>query len=158
MVSKKTVKQAGIDYTNYLLNDGATYASVILTSSTELKLYHSSNEKWDEMYHHTGYSKECHLIRAVNQLLSKSQNITLVWDCIQPANDISIYLNERRTEMSLCHGVSFCQRNPNGITQIITLTGRNSDINFAKAAISNKNNILTEFANIQKFIKHEPVE
>ena len=153
MDSETLLKNSAINFTDELIYQGATYASVILTKGTDVVVYHSSNDKWDEIYHETGYSKECHLISAVKKILTKQKDIALIWDMIQPNNETSKYLNEMRSKNKMFHGVSFCKKSSNGITQIVTLTGRDCDTGFARNVIEQKNNILYGLTKVQALSK-----
>jgi hypothetical protein len=79
-----------------------------------------------------------------------NESFTLFWDYVAPENEVSIYLNAKRKENNICHGVSFCKKNKNGILEILTLTGKNSDIYFASKIISNKHKIQNYFINLLK--------
>ena len=145
MVSKASIN-IGYNFTSRLVELGATYSSIIITrdSSKARLMYHSTNEVWDEIYHHSEFSSSCHLINAVKTMLSNRYNTTLIWDMQQPTNEVSQHLNELRKSHNLYHGISLCQKDGNGITRIVTLTGRRGDIYFPQIVIENKMNIFEE--------------
>jgi hypothetical protein len=137
------IVEFGFKLCKSLKSEGATYSSIILADEKSVLYKYSSSQSWDNLYHETGYSKSCHLIQATKKLAVNNKNFTLFWDYVAPENEISLYLNAKRKENNICHGVSFCTINKNGILEILTLTGKNSDINFASKVISSKQKIQT---------------
>lgn len=141
MDSKKTLEELGFKFCNSLIDDGATYASMIISKDNSILYSHSTNAVWDGLYHETGYSKSCHLFTATKLIAEKSNNFILFWDTVVPNNEISVYLNAQREEKNLCHGVSFCKRNNAGILEIVTLAGRKCDLNFSNQVMKNKDRV-----------------
>lgn len=145
MDSKKTLEDLGFSLCNSLADEGVTYASVIMSKDSSVLYSYSTSPLWDGFYHETGYSKSCHLFAATKLIAEKSNDFILFWDAVVPNNEVSLYLNAKREEKNICHGVSFCKRNSAGILEIVTLAGRKCDINFSSQVMKNK-------GRIQKFL------
>jgi hypothetical protein len=141
MDNKKALEKFGFRFCNYLLEEGATYASIILSHNNNVLYNYSTNIMWDVLYHETGFSKSCHLIQATKVMSKKADNFVLFWDAQTPNNEISIFLNEKRKEKNICHGVSFCATNQNGVLEILTIAGRYCDLNFSSQVISHREEI-----------------
>lgn len=127
-----------------LIDQGATYCSLILIDKKNVIFSQSTNDAWDIFYQESKLSSHCHLIRAVDRLVTYNQEITLFWDMCKPDNEISAYISNKRMDYNLCHGVSFCSRNLNNITEILTITGHKNNINFSKNVLKNKGKIIQE--------------
>lgn len=146
MDNKKTLDEFSFKFCKNLLESGATYSSIILSKANTVLYSYSTNLIWDGLYHESGYSKSCHLINAT-KILSKTQDgFTLFWDAVPPDNDISNYLNAKRNEKNISHGVSFCIKNKNDVLEILTIAGRACDLNFSEQVIRNRNKIYKELA------------
>lgn len=102
---------------------------------------HSTSQAWEGLYLESGFSKSCHLFTATKHLIEKNDNFILFWDSLIPGNEISHYLNAKRKEKNVYHGVSFCKTNNSGILEILSIAGRACDLNFASQVISNKKKI-----------------
>lgn len=149
MDNKKTLEEYNFKLGKELIEEGATYASVILLNKQAVLYNYSTNKTWDNLYHQSGHSKSCHLIQAAKKLYDLSSNFTLIWDLILPTDEISQYLNCIRNENNICHGISFCHKNNNGILEVITLAGRCCDFNFSKQVIEDKEKIFKNVYSIQ---------
>jgi hypothetical protein len=136
--SQKAIEEFSFKFCGFLLEEGATYSSIILTKHNSVLYSYSTNRKWDHIYHETGYSKSCHLMGATKSLVGQHDNFTLFWDALPPSNEISSYLNEKRNENNICHGVSFCNKNSNGVLEILTIAGRKCDLHFSSQIIDSK--------------------
>ncbi len=141
MDNKKTLDELGFHFGKFLLDEGATYSSIILSKNNQVLHSYSTNKVWDGLYHETGYSKSCHLIEATKILSSAQKSFTLFWDAVLPNNEVSLYLNSKRKEKDICHGVSFCTINKNGVLEIVTMAGRFCDLNFSNQVIQHKEKI-----------------
>lgn len=93
---------------------------------------YSTNTLWEGIYHESGFSKSCHLITPTRKLSEKNDNFVVFWDLQIPNNEISHYLNIKRKEKNICHGISFCSKNRNGVLEVLSLAGRACDLNFAE--------------------------
>lgn len=138
MDNKKALENFGFDLCDALIHEGATYASLILSKDGSVLYNYSTSKIWEGLYIESGYSKSCHLFQATKQLSEKSDSFTLFWDTVVPGNEISLYLNAKRDEKNVCHGVSFCNKNKNGVLEILTIAGRKCDFNFSSQVISQK--------------------
>ena len=150
MVSKTPLKKDGFsNLANYFSDQGATYFSLILLDDEKNMLYYkSTNHKWQEKYVVNNYYKHCHLIDRTNQLIKSDQpSFTLAWDFVKCQNEIAAEINALRIENKIAHGVSFCQKNfrigEKNATFLITLAGRDCDINFSENVVTRKKEIIT---------------
>lgn len=145
MDNQKAIEEFEYTLCQALLDEGATYASIILTTNGNVLSSYSTSPKWESAYHESGLSKSCHLIKASKILSQKSDNFTVIWDLLMPDNEVSSFLNAKRKEKKICHGVSFCKKNVNGILEVLSIAGRFSDVNFPSQVIKNKEKIKKYF-------------
>lgn len=138
MDHKKAIELLEYKLSHALLDEGATYSSIILAAEGNVLATYSSNPHWENIYHGEGLSKDCHLIKASKFLSQKSKDFTVIWDLLPADNEVSLFLNEKRKENKISHGISFCKKNKNGILEVLSLAGRYSEINFAAQVIKNK--------------------
>lgn len=165
MVSKAPVKKDDFsNLSNYFSDQGATYFSLILLDEEKNMLYYkSTNSKWQERYVINNYYKHCHLVDRTNQLIRSNQdNFTLSWDLVKPQNEISTEINALRKEYHVAHGVSFCQKKfivgDKKATFLITLAGRDCDINFSENVIIRKKEIITSVINSNVIQNHLKID
>jgi len=154
MAGKTSLKKDDFsNLSNYFSDQGATYFSLILLDQDKNMLYYkSTNSKWQEKYVLNNYYKHCHLVDRTNQLMrSNPDNFTLVWDFVKSQNEIATEINALRKEYDVAHGVSFCQKNfsvgGKNATFLITLAGRDCDINFSENVVTRKREIITSVIN-----------
>lgn len=124
-----------------LLGCGATYSSVTLLDQNGKAFFSKcSSDQWLNTYMSSGLYQKCHLMRgASNQIKNHQNGFVFVWDNYFPDNEESLYLNKLREEKNISHGVAFCSPLENGGKLILTVTGKNADVNFSKNTIRNKN-------------------
>lgn len=137
MDNKKAINEFQYQVCQTILNEGATYSSVILTRSGQVVSSYSTSQKWENIYHGAGLSDRCHLMQASRTLSQKNGNFIIIWDLLHPNNEISTYLNKKRKEEKICHGISFCKKNANDVLEILTLAGKDSDVHFSSQVIKN---------------------
>ena len=154
MAVKATIKKNGFDsLSEEMLNQGATYFSLILLDEKkEMVYYKSTNNKWHEKYVINEYYKHCHLIKRTNDLIRTTQApFTLPWDFVKCDGEIANEINALRIENRIAHGVSFCNHdfhhNNEKTTFIITLAGRECDVNFSENVIKHKKIIMESVVN-----------
>jgi hypothetical protein len=138
---KKALEVFGFKFCKSLLEEGATYASVILSNNNSIIHKYSTNKVWEGLYIESGFSNSCHLFSATKYLIEKNDSFILFWDSLIPNNEISHYLNAKRKEKNVYHGTSFCTKNKSGILEILSIAGRACDLNFATQVVSNKKKI-----------------
>lgn len=128
-----------------LMDCGVTYSSVtLLNQQGETCLSKCSNDAWLTKYISSKLYLKCHLMQeAFNQLNNGigSKGFIFVWDNYFPNNEESVYLEALRKENNIYHGVAFCSKMENDCVSIVTVTGKYSDINFAKNILRNKQTI-----------------
>lgn len=154
MDNKKAIEEYYYKLGAALIDEGATYFSIILSKNGKVITNYSTNPQWENIYQESGLWKSCHLIKASNILSQKSNNFIGIWDLFSPDNEVSVYLNEKRKEKKVSHGISFCLKNSNNILEVLSLAGRESDINFASQVLRNKakiNRYLVAYK--EKFLK-----
>lgn len=119
---------------------GVTYSSVTLLDTEGVSFFSkSSSDEWSDLYMNTKLYQKCHLLKeALNQINHHSDGFVFLWDNFSPTNEESVYLDHLRVEKNICHGVAFCSPLANGNRAIITVAGKNSDINFSKQVLRNK--------------------
>lgn len=129
-------------FLEHLVAHGATYASITLINKGGIKLFSSSNNKWEEIYHDSKLSSSCYLMKTGKKLLEKDDQFTVLWDSVNLSNDLEHELFDLRQRNNLCHGVSFAQKLPDGTLQAIGIAGHYLDKTFTRAIIENKQKIL----------------
>ena len=136
-----------------LLDHGAMYASVTLLDENG-KAYYSrcSSDDWLLTYMDSGLYNKCHLMtEANNQLKHQTTGFVFLWDSYFAKNEESLYLDRLRQEKNICHGVAFCNVLQSGKKSIITVAGKNSDVNFSSNVLRNKravyNSLMKSFSN-----------
>jgi len=149
MDNKKVIDSITNSFVNNLVFQGATYASITIFRDGKLEVYNSTNHFWDEFYHEHNYARDCHIVKTGNSLIKTNDKFTVLWDLLTPDTEIAHIINEERMKNSLCHGISFVQKNPDGTMQGINLTGKWSDLSFTKSVIENKKKIFEEFRKIK---------
>lgn len=124
-----------------LMNHGATYCSITLLDKKGVSYFcKTSNEYWLNLYINENLYQKCHLMNeASNQIKNNKKGFVFLWDNYFPNNEESKYLDSLRKEKNIYHGVAFCSPLDNGCKSIITITGKNSDINFSTNVLRNKN-------------------
>lgn len=122
------------------MNHGTTYCSITLLDDKGLSYFsRSSSEAWFDLYINGNLYQKCHLMNEASSQLKNNENgFIFLWDHYFPNNEESEYLNALRKEKNICHGVAFCSPLLNGGKSIVTITGKNSDINFSRNIIKNK--------------------
>lgn len=136
-----------------ILDQGATYFSLILLDDNKNMMYYkSTNNKWHEKYVINEYYKHCHLVNRTNDLIKGTESsFTLSWDLVKCDNEIALEIDALRAENKIAHGVSFCNQNfhfnDKKATFLITLAGRHCDVNFAENAIQHKKEIMNSIIN-----------
>ena len=123
-----------------LMDCGATYCSVTLLDQNGTTYFSkSSSDAWLNIYIDSKLYQKCHLMNeAFSQIRCNANGFTFLWDNFSPINEESLYLDRLRGENNICHGVAFCSPLSNGGKSIITVTGKNADINFSKQVLRNK--------------------
>lgn len=123
-----------------LLDSGATYSSItVLDGKGDVSFSKCSSDNWLKIYIGSNLYHKCHLMQEANKQISNQENgFIFIWDNYFPDNDESSYLERLRAEKNISHGVAFCSPLQNGGKSIITVAGKNSDINFSKNVIRNK--------------------
>lgn len=154
MVSKSALKKDNFQLlSNEILDQGATYFSIILLDDYRKILYYkSTNDKWQDKYVTKKYYTYCHLINRTNELIkSPTPSFTLAWDFVKCDNEIAKEIDLLRIENKISHGISFCNKNfhfnNQDATFLITLAGRECDINFSENVIKHKKQIMNSVIN-----------
>lgn len=155
MANKKTLKKDGFDlFSKEILAKGATYTSfMLLDEEKSITHYKSTDAKWHERYVINEFYKDCHLIKRTNDLVKniETPSFTLLWDSVQSDNEVADYINCLRKENNICHGVAFCNKNFHYegkiMTLLVTIAGRNCDINFSSHVLKDKKAIYNSIIN-----------
>ena len=123
-----------------LKNCGVTYSSISLFDENDDAYFSKcSNEKWLNLYFGSNFYEKCHLmLEAQNQIEHQKNGFVFLWDNYFPNNEESIYLNMLRKENNIAHGVAFCMALENGGKSILTVAGKEFDVNFSKNILRNK--------------------
>lgn len=119
---------------------GATYCSITLLNQDGVSYFcRASSDEWLNLYINSQLYQKCHLMKeAFSQTQSLNNGFIFIWDHFSPINEESFYLDKLRVEKHICHGVAFCSPLSNGGKSIITVTGKNADVNFSKQVLRNK--------------------
>lgn len=119
---------------------GVTYCSITLLNQEGSSYFSkSSSDYWLNLYINSNLYQKCHLMtEALKQIKNHENGFIFLWDNFSPNNEESIYLNRLREETNICHGVAFCSPLTNGVKSILTITGKNADINFSRQVLRNK--------------------
>lgn len=135
-----------------LCDYGATYASITLLDADGRAFYSkTSSDKWFSIYMESGLYKKCHLMSEANeQIKGLTTGFTFLWDNYFPKNEESVHLQRLRQEKNISHGVAFCNLLDNGGKSIVTVAGKEADINFSKHVLRNKRKIYDSL--MQSFI------
>lgn len=124
-----------------LVGLGSTYCSItLLDKQGKAYLTKSSNEQWQQNYIDSGLYTKCHLMQeALRQLKQHTKGFIFLWDNYFPINDESVYLEQKRKEQNIAHGVAYCLPNTQEGKVIITVAGKSSDVHFTQNTLRHTN-------------------